>query len=415
MDMRLEIIAVGSEVLWGEVQGDNARVLSRVCTSIGVEPDRVTVLPDDIDVLADEFRSAAERGGTVIVTGGLGPTADDVTKEAAIRALGLATRERPEIVIRIEERFREFGRRMPASYRDQAVIPDGAEILPNTVGLAVGLRIDRAGFRFYLLPGVPTEMREMFERNVLPELGADGRNARERLRTFGLSETEVEERLARVPEMPADRLSIISSPSGVDVYLPAAVVTGERSGQIKTVLGSYLYGTGDRRMPEIVLDVLRDRERTLAVAESVTGGLLASTLVAVPGASDVFVEGYITYSNEAKVGRLGVDRSAIDRSGAVSSGVCAAMAAGARAASSADFALSTTGIAGPGGGTKAKPVGLCFVGLAAPDGLFVREFTLPGDRETVRLRAVFHALDLLRLHLAGESGRIERFEATDEA
>jgi nicotinamide-nucleotide amidase len=410
MKKPLEIITVGDEVLIGEVQEDNARYLSRRCSAVGLEPGRISVLPDDVDSLAREIGSAVNRSGIVIVTGGLGPTTDDITKEAAILGLELETEFREEIVMEIAERFGEFGRTMPDSYRDQGRIPAGAVILPNTVGLAIGLLIAGDRYDLFLLPGVPAEMREMFDSYVLPRLQVERGGKRIRFRTFALTETEVEGRLAGIgASMDEGKPAIISSPGGVDLYLYSSALTDDFHEEIRNALGSYLYATGKRTLEETVLELLVSKRARLAVAESVTGGLLASTIVSVPGASDVFVEGWITYDNDAKIERLGTSAASLERFGAVSSEVCAEMAAGARVRARADFALSTTGIAGPGGGGGDKPVGLCYVGCDCPQGRYVRRLMLSGDRDMIRSRTVFHALDLLRLILLGERKRIERF------
>lgn len=407
----IEIIAVGDEVLRGEVHENNSDYISRALTSAGIEPWKITVLPDDIKILAAELKEAITRSDVVVVTGGLGPTADDVTKEAAVEALGCRTEFRERIVIDIASRFRDYGMEMPEGYRKQAVVPEGALVLSNTVGLAVGLKLFGEDFKLYLLPGVPAEMRDMFDRCVLPDLSAAGVDARVRLRTFALVETEVEERVSRVSggELQG-RISIISGPSGVDVYLPADLARGGLIADIERELGSYLYTTGDSSLAEVVTGLLMESGKTLSTAESLTGGLLAGAVVSVPGASNSFMEGFVTYSNNAKIERIGVDASLFAEHGAVSGEVCIAMASGARRFSRTDFALSTTGIAGPGGQTENKPVGLCYLGLAAPRGLFCRRLHLSGDREMVRHRAVHWSLDLLRLELEDARDRLEPFK-----
>lgn len=400
--VRSEIIAVGDEILRGEVEEHNSSFLSRAMARVGFKPARVTVVPDDLDVLAEEIREATVRSGIVLVTGGLGPTVDDVTREAAIAALGGSTEERDDILEQVEARFRSLGRAMPAAYRDQARVPAGAEVLPNTVGAAVGLRIVGEDFELILLPGVPEEMREMFTRSVLPLLSGRGIDATCRLRTFGLTETELEERLREsFGDDALSRLSIISGPSGVDLYIPAGAGEGFAVGDIRSVLGRRCYTDRDETLEEVLVGLLVERGNTVATAESVTGGLLASTIVSVPGASDILLEGFVAYSNVSKTERLGVDATLIGEFGAVSGEVCIAMARGARERSGADFALSTTGIAGPGGGSAEKPVGLCYVGLATAGTCYGRRFLFPGTRQLVRGRTVYHALDMLRLYVMG--------------
>jgi nicotinamide-nucleotide amidase len=412
MNRRIEIITIGDEVLRGETQENNGVWISRALIHSGLEPWKITVLPDDMDILVAELREAAGRSETIIVTGGLGPTVDDLTKEALIRALGVGTEIREGVVEAIAAWFKERAREMPAGYRDQERVPVGAEIIENPVGLAIGLRVrGEAGAgggagagEFFLLPGVPAEMQAMFSASVLPVLGAPGIDVSIRMRTFGLMETQVEDALRKVlSEDVLKTISIISSPRGVDFYIPREPDGAAYAEKAAGELGSHIFDEGNARLEAVVVGLLVARRMTVATAESVTGGLIASTLISVPGASDTFREGFVTYSNEAKVQRLGVARATLDAHGAVSAEVCVEMAEGARAAAGADYALSTTGIAGPTGAVPGKPIGLCYVGLAGPEGTFVRKFQFPGDREMVRLRTAYFAIDMLRLALIGEA------------
>ncbi len=399
--MKLEIITVGDEVLRGETAENNSVWLSRALTASGIPPSRETVLPDDMDVIRDELSAAAARSDVVVVTGGMGPTVDDVTRQAAIDAFGGDVEVRGDISAGIERRFADLGRGMPEGYGDLARIPAGAEPIGNTVGAAPGLAIEKDGCRVFLLPGVPAEMKEMFDRFVLPRLLPGAGRKRKVLRVYGLMETTVQDRLSPVlGEELLGRTSIISSPSGVSVYLPADA-GDELVSAAEETFGVDLFGTGRDRLEEVVVRMLRERGLTLATAESVTGGLLASMIVSVPGASEVFLEGFVTYSNESKTVILGVGEDAMAAEGAVSGEVCRQMAEGAGRISGADFALSTTGIAGPGGATAGKPVGLCWMGLA--DGVSTRCWrrVMAGDRAMVRLRAACVCLDMLRRHLLG--------------
>ncbi len=412
MNRRIEIITIGDEVLRGETQENNGVWLSRALIYSGLEPWKITVLPDDMDILVEEFREAAGRSETIVVTGGLGPTVDDLTKEALIQALGVGTEIRAGVVEGIAAWFKERGREMPAGYRDQARVPVGAGIVENPVGLAIGLRVQGgtgagggpgAG-EFFLLPGVPAEMQAMFSASVLPALGAPGIDAAIRLRTFGLMETQVEDALRKaLPEDVLKTVSIISSPRGVDFYIPREPDGAAHAEKAARELGSRIFAEGNARIEDVVVGLLVARRVTVATAESVTGGLIASTLVSVPGSSDTFREGFVTYGNEAKMSRLGVARATLEAHGAVSEEVCREMAEGARAAAGTDYALSTTGIAGPTGAVQGKQVGLCFVALAGPGGTAVRKFQFPGDREMVRLRTACFAIDMLRLALMGET------------
>ncbi len=400
--MRIEIITVGDEVLRGATRENNAVWLSTALTAAGIPPSRQTSIPDDIGMIRDELSAAAARSDVAIVTGGLGPTVDDVTRQAAIDAFGGKVETRENIVTGIEKRFDELGFTMPEGYRDLARIPAGAEVLDNIVGAAPGLALEPGGSRLFLLPGVPSEMKEIFGRLVLPRLSSEPEDERKVLRIYGLMETAVEERLA--PLFNADefeRLSIISSPTGISVYLPAGLDAGAVA-KARESLGDDLFGEGSENLEETVVGMLRDRGLTLATAESLTGGMLSSMIVSVPGASETFLEGYVTYSNESKTRILGVEAGAIDAGGAVSEEVCAQMAIGARRISGADVALSTTGIAGPGGATAEKPVGLVWMGLSYGDVTECRKGKMGGTRGMVRLRTACICLDILRRKLLAE-------------
>lgn len=408
--MDIEIIAIGDEVLRGETGEDNATYLCRTLTAAGMEPVRITVLPDDRRVISEELAGAAARGRCVIATGGLGPTADDVTREAAIEALGGRSVLREDIVDSIRERFSSLGRKMPDGYRRLATIPEGAAVIPNSTGAANGLDIRKVTARIILLPGVPSEMRAMFESTVLPSLGGDAGRGRTVLRIFGMTETSAEDVIENVIGGEAlEDVSIISGPGGVRVYLTPRRLPDGAEERLRKAFGSHLVAGSRYGMEGEVLELLRSKGKRLAVAESFTGGLLASLLVSVPGASDSFLEGFVTYSNEAKARTLGIDEGIIESHGAVSSEICSAMASGAVRMTGADFSLSTTGIAGPAGGTADKPVGLCYIGMAAPEGIYCREMQFPGDRETIRLRAAYIAIDMLRLRLRGAADRIDPF------
>ncbi len=401
--MRIEIITVGDEVLRGATRENNAVWLSIALTAAGIPPSRQTSIPDDIAMIRDELSAAAARSDVAIVTGGLGPTVDDVTRQAAIDAFGGKVETREEIVTGIEKRFDELGFTMPEGYRDLARIPAGAEVLDNIVGAAPGLALEPGGSRLFLLPGVPSEMKEIFGRLILPRLSSEPEDERKVLRIYGLMETAVEERLA--PLFNSDefeRLSIISSPAGISVYLPAGLDAGTVA-KIRESLGDDLFGEGSESLEETVVGMLRDRGLTLATAESLTGGMLSSMIVSVPSASETFLEGYVTYSNESKTRILGVEAGAIDAEGAVSEEVCAQMAMGARRISGADVALSTTGIAGPGGATAEKPVGLVWMGLSYGDMTECRKGKMGGTRGMVRLRTACICLDMLRRKLLAES------------
>ena len=371
---------------------------------------RITVLPDDQDVITEEMGRAASRCDVVIVTGGLGPTVDDLTRQAAIALLGGHTELKNEITESIEKRFRELGIETPESYRDLARIPAGARILSNSVGAAPGLELKYGRCDIYLLPGVPAEMHSIFQSCVLPEISSGDGEKKTVLHIFGLMETSVEERLSSLfGENMKKEISITADPTGIKLYLPGRLVKDDTIDRLRNLFGSHIFSISSEKMEDLVMDLLKRSGTTLSVAESFTGGLLASTLISVPGASESFLEGFVTYSNESKEERLSVDSELIGRYGAVSEEVCVSMAEGARKASGSDIALSTTGIAGPAGATVKKSVGLCYIGMAAHGSVYCRKMQFPGDRYTVRLRGVYLALDMLRLKLSGEKERLSKY------
>ena len=412
MSAGAEIIVIGSEIVQGRCGEINARHISRELSAIGLEPSRITLLPDDHAVIVSEIALAMSRSEILIVTGGLGSTVDDLTRRAAIEALGGETEVRDDMTAALEARFRAFGRSMPEHYRDHAIVPRGARPLANRVGAAFGLEIARGGSSLYLLPGVPEEMREMLRSEVLPSLAGRGGGGRALLlRTTGLNEIEVEGRLRSVLEPERmEGVSIVSGISGVDCYLRAGSWTEKDRTGLIDALGSTLYSTGAESLEEICVALLRKSGSTLSTAESVTGGLVASRVVGVPGASETFLEGFITYSNGAKVERLGVSAETIGRHGAVSGEVCVEMAGGARDRTGSDFGISTTGIAGPEGGTEEKPVGLCYMGLSAGSRVYCKRRVLAGDRNTIRSRAASIAIDMLRLMLERRDEALGPFE-----
>ncbi len=408
--MRIEIITIGNEVLRSETREDNAKYLSTALSSIGLSPERITVLPDILDVIAEEIGRAAERSDLVIVTGGLGPTVDDLTRQAAIALAGGRVEYLDEISNSIEKRFRELGLQTPESYRDLARVPAGARVLSNTVGAAPGLNFKHAGCEIYLLPGVPSEMQSIFKASVLPRLSGRGAGNRVVIDIFGMMETSVEERLSTLFDDDVKKeFSITADPAGIKLYLPGRMAGDGTVERLRDLFGTHIFSAASERMEEVVLGLLKRSGTTISVAESFTGGLLASTLISVPGASESFLEGFITYSNRSKEERLGVDPGLIASYGAVSEQVCISMAKGARIVSGADIALSTTGIAGPGGATAVKPAGLCYVGMSTDDSDYCRKMLFPGDRRTVRLRGAYVALDMLRLRLSGDKERLSRY------
>ena len=429
-----EIIAIGSELLLGGRLDTNSLFLTEQLASVGVEVRFKSVVGDVEDDIAAAVRTAVRRVNVVVLTGGLGPTRDDCTRQAVARLTGRPLRRRTEAMDSMRRRLAEWGRTPTGPQLRQALIPSGAEVLANPVGSAPGFCLSWKGCLVVALPGVPAEAERTFAGSVAPKLSL-GSAAQERLdrrvlQTFGLPESDVERRLAGVVRAGSGvRLGLLASPLGVTVSLTAwggrphparthSVSDLDRlARRVRVRLGKSVYAEGTDTMEEVVGRHLAARRVTLAVAESCTGGLVGHRLTQVAGSSAYLDRVAVCYSDRAKVDLLGIPEALIRRHGAVSAEVAEAMARGIRSRSQAGVGLSVTGIAGPTGGTAQKPVGLVFVGLDAPsvrgtegkagDGSTTREFRFHGDRQAIKLRASQAALEMLRQWLVttGSRGR----------
>jgi nicotinamide-nucleotide amidase len=347
----------------------------------------------------------------VITTGGLGPTEDDITRKVVARALKRRLTLSEPMLAELRERFKSFGMNMPERNSRQAMVIDGAEVLPNPNGSAPGLYLDHEGCAVALFPGPPREMKPMFENHVqarLAKLAGDVRFARRVLRVAGMGESAVDERIAPIySKYQNPQTTILFNSSEIEVHLraqgrtekDAEVLLDDLSLKIEKELGNAVFSFRGEKMEEVVGRSLAIGGFTLAVAESCTGGLIAERLTNVPGSSKYFVEGLVTYSNESKTRLLGVDKKLILEFGAVSQQVARDMARGVRHRAKTDFGLAVTGIAGPEGGSEEKPVGLVFIALADEAHTEHKRFVLPGDRELIRWRASQAALDMLRRRL----------------
>ncbi|CDM65966.1 competence/damage-inducible protein A [Pyrinomonas methylaliphatogenes] len=406
-----EIIAIGSELLTPERADTNSLWLTEKLNQLGIEVKLKTIVGDDDARLEGAIRDALKRSRVVIATGGLGPTEDDITRKAAARALGRRLILDDRVLEAIRERFNRLGREMPEINARQAMVIEGAEVLPNPHGTAPGLYVEHEGRSVILLPGPPREMQPMFETYVRPKLEARAGNTRvvrRILRVVGLGESAVDERIAPVyTRYKNPTTTILFNRAEVEIHLTARAATEREAellldglaGQLEERLGDAIFAFRGETMEEVVGLRLAVGGYTLAVAESCTGGLIAQRLTDVPGASAYFIEGVVAYSNEAKIRTLGVPRELIERCGAVSAPVAEAMAEGVRRRAGTDFGLAVTGIAGPSGGTEDKPVGLVFVALADDAHTEHRRLMLTGDRQLIRWRASQAALDLLRRRL----------------
>ena len=413
MAPRAEIIAVGSELLTPLRSDTNALVLTARLREIGIEVVARTTVADDAALLEGAFRSAIARADVVISTGGLGPTEDDLTREALAAALGRPLRRDDALMRDLEERFARFRRAMAEVNRKQADLIEGAVPLKNPRGSAPGQRVEAGGTTVVLLPGPPSEMLPMFEDQVAPVLAerVAGRALRTRiLKIASMSESDVEQAVAPIYTTFANpRTTILGAPGQVELHLTAdgddTAQAEERieslASRIREALPGRVYSEDGRELHEVVAGLLVERGLTLALAESCTGGMLAARLTEVPGSSRFLDRAYVPYANAAKVDMLGVDPALLDRVGAVSEEVAGAMAAAVRARSGASVAVAITGIAGPGGGTEEKPVGLVFMALAGAAGTRVRRGFFPGERTRVRMQATQAALEMVRRGLLG--------------
>ena len=406
-----EIIAVGSELLTPEKTDTNSLWLTKKLNDIGVEVMLKTIVGDDERRLEETIRDAVKRSDIVITTGGLGPTEDDVTRQVSARAAGREMVYHDHLEANLRERFRSWGREMPEINKRQAFVIDGAEILPNPNGSAVGMLLMLDGKFLVVLPGPPRELQPMFDTFVLPKLKEKAGEVivrRRHLRVAGMGESALDEAIAPIyTDYPAVQTSILFNKSEVEVHLAARsdseaeaeTVLNEIVARIDEKLGVAVFAHKGETMEEVIGVLLTKLGATVSVAESCTGGLIGTRLTEVPGSSAYFLEGAVTYSNEAKIRTLGVDAETLRTKGAVSPETAEQMARGMRVRAGTDFAVSVTGIAGPGGGSEGKPVGTVFIGYADDSGVRSLKIVLPGDRYLIRWRSSQAALDFLRRQL----------------
>ena len=411
--MKLEIITIGDELLLGFTTDTNAAYLARVLAAEGVEVVRRATVGDGVDDITAAVRDALDRTGAVITTGGLGPTADDMTKPAIAALFGRRLEMREDIVAMIEERFRVYGFKgpMPVSNRQQALVPEGARVLENRYGSAPGIWIEDEHHRWVaMLPGVPREMRGMMQDVIIPELRERMGSVREvvcsrTLRCFGISESHLADLLGdRARSVRGLPLAYIPSVAGIDLRLTTRGMSTEVAttlldaavAELTPIIGEHLYGEDESDLAAVVLQRARERGFRLAAAESCTGGMFGARLTAIPGSSDVFLGGVVAYDDEVKVRLLGVDPATIRAHGAVSEPTAREMAAGDRRVTGAHIGVAITGIAGPGGGTAEKPVGLVWIVADVEGRVLASHRVYPGNREEIRQRGTQAALDLVR-------------------
>jgi len=411
--VKAEIISTGTELLLGQVLNTNAQFLGQRLAKMGINVFFQTTVGDNPGRLTEVFNNALRRADLVILTGGLGPTSDDLTKETVAEALGLRMHVNESAMAHIEEFFRLRGRKMPEANRKQALIPEGAMLIPNKVGTAPGMIIETGNKTVVILPGPPVEMEPMFTATVEPYLG--NKAGKEKaiivsrvIRILGIGESSVEERIKDLVEQQSNPTIAFLAPRGeVLVRITAKAATGKAAEkmiakvekEIVKRLGGYIYGTDDESLEKVVAGLLKKHNVTLSVAESCTGGLIAKRLTDIPGVSQNFLYGVVTYSNESKVNMLGVAPEVLEKHGAVSEETALEMVRGIRQAGGSDIAVAVTGIAGPGGGTPEKPVGLVYIAFADYDTAIVQKYLFTGDREVIRWQSANVALNMLREYL----------------
>lgn len=412
--MRIETLCTGDELLTGLTSDTNSRHFqTRLLERCGLTVARGVIVGDERSEIIEALDAAAARCDVVLVSGGLGPTSDDVTAECAAKAAGVGLVESAVALAHLEELYRRRGLALTDATRRQALVPEGAEVVLNPEGSAPMFIQRRGRCTLFFVPGVPAEYRYLVDAEVVPRILALAKPAAVRvlkvLKTVGLAESQLDARVralgAKYPGLtlgfrthpPENHLKLlVEGASEAEARATLAQVEAEA----RALLGAHVFGADDDSLPGVVLAALKARRQRLAVAESCTGGLVCELLTGVPGASEAFHGGAVTYANAAKSAWARVPEALLEQHGAVSAEVAAALATGIRDSAQVDWGASTTGIAGPGGGSEAKPAGTVFVAVAGPGGVAVQKHRFGGDRERVRRFAAHAVLDALRLALA---------------
>jgi len=403
------IVSIGNELLNGHTTDTNCPYICSRLLSIGIPVVSVYTVGDDIKQIVRSFKRAAEDADIVIVTGGLGPTDDDITRQAFAELLGVKLQLKPALLRNIRKFFADRGLPMPGKNTIQACVPKGASALENPFGTAPGIFVRMKRKLFFAMPGVPVEMKEMLEKSVLPRLakkGAGSFTIVKKVRCFGAGESALAEKLGDIMTRGRNPLINITVSSGViTLHVVACAKTKKQAEQmaqkdvnhIRSLLGDFIFGVDDQTLPEVVGEWLARNRKTVTVAESCTGGLLTKLITDIPGASEYFTHGWITYSNKAKTELLGVPKKLIEKHGEVSEQVASAMAIAARQKAKSDYAIAITGIAGPAGGSKQKPVGLVYISVCDRNDCQTKKCLFSYTRDLIRTRAALTALNMLRL------------------
>lgn len=408
--MKAEIIAIGTELLLGDIVNTNAQFLSKELANIGIDVYHQEVVGDNEKRIMQAFESAYCRSDLIVTTGGLGPTQDDLTKDVAAEYFGKKMILDKKSLETIENYFKLQGKELKGNNKKQAYFPEGAIILANECGTAPGAIIEENNKIMIILPGPPREMETMFTKYVVPYLQKKTDNiiVSKTLRIFGMGESFMAEKVGHLITE-GKNPTVAPYAKNVDVTL-RITAKGKKEveceklikpieEEIKNILGENVYGEGEVTLEHVVAEMLCNRNLTISTAESCTGGMIAEKLISYPGISKAYLEGMVTYSNEAKIKRLGVKKETLDKYGAVSEQTAREMVEGISRESGSNIAIVTTGIAGPSGGTEEKPVGLVYIGLYIAGVSKVRKFNFQGDRDKIRVRTTMNALDWLRREL----------------
>jgi nicotinamide-nucleotide amidase len=406
--MRAEIITIGDELLIGQVINTNQAYMAEKLNDIGAFVDRMVTVGDDEKAILDAFAEAWKRSGVVIVTGGLGPTHDDITKKAVCKFFNSDLESNPEVRVYVETIMKKRNIPWTPATEEQTMFPKKATLVPNPVGTAAAMRFEENGKYFFVLPGVPFEMEAIITQSVIPFLSDKIKGSVIRhltLRTTGIAESLLARQLGNLDEiLQGAKLAFLPSPTGVrmriTVHDSLAAVADQRvkdvEERIRAKVQKYIHATGEEELGETLGKILTEKGLTIAVAESCTGGLIADRITNVSGSSSYFERGVIAYSNQSKVDLLDVPAELIEKHGAVSKEVAGAMAEGIRRVSRTDIGLSTTGIAGPTGGTPEKPVGMVWIGYSDAHGTIALKFNFGDNRVRTKERAAQAALELVR-------------------
>lgn len=407
--MVVELVSVGTELLLGNIVNTNARYLSEKCAMLGLSVYYQTTVGDNEERLAEVIKTALNRSDIVILNGGLGPTEDDLTKETCAKVMGLPLVKNKHTEDRLKEYYKERKKEdLPESNWKQAVIPEGAVVFDNGNGTAPGLVVEKDGKTVILVPGPPNELYPMMEKQICPYLQKKNEEIilSQMVKICGFGESKVEEMIIDLIDKQTNpTLATYAKQGEVHLRVTARAATEEEAKkllkpmvkEIKKRFGEAVYTTDEKEtLTDVVVKLLKKHELTVTTAESCTGGLLAGTLVGVPGVSEVFREGFVTYSNKAKRKLLDVSKSTLKKYGAVSAQTAKEMAKGGVFATDADICVAITGLAGPDGATPEKPIGLVYIACYMNDKVHVEEFRFKGDRQKIRERSVIQALDVLR-------------------